>query len=142
MHARDQGADRVDRPQPPPCSPFVYRRRDAVCGENEQRSDRYVFFAVDEHGAAALELTYGSADPEVADEIVQVGRRGGALDDTEARAVRKHEGLVGAEVEFEGPGDRTWAERAARLALDAFAGGAAALPKAIPASLARAATSA
>lgn len=71
-----------------------------------------------------FELTFGEPDPEVADEIIAVARVSSALSPEEARAVRKHEGLLGAEVEFEGPGDHTWAERAARLILDAFALGA------------------
>jgi hypothetical protein len=66
MHARDERADRVDRPQPALRGSLVDGWRDTVCREDEQRSCGSFILAVDEHGAPLLEV---ADDVSVVDDL-------------------------------------------------------------------------
>jgi hypothetical protein len=70
-----------------------------------------------------LETRFKPADREFAEDFVYVGRRADVLDDREINAILGHKSILQAAVEFEGSA-RAWAERGARLALDAMAAGA------------------
>ena len=70
-----------------------------------------------------LDTRFAPADREFAEDFVFVGRRADVLDDRDINAVLAHKSLLQAAVEFEGSA-RSWAEKGARLALDAVAAGA------------------
>ncbi len=70
-----------------------------------------------------LETRFKAADREFAEDFVYVGRRAEVLDDRDINAVLGHKSILQAAVEFDGSA-RMWAERGARLALDAAAAGA------------------
>ena len=73
VHLRDERAGRVDRPEPALRRALAHGRRDPVRREDEQRAERRVLLALDEDGAAALEV---ADDVRVVDDLLaDVDRR-------------------------------------------------------------------
>ena len=71
-----------------------------------------------------LDCAFEGYSPDFVEEFAFVGRRAEVVDQRDLDGVRSHRGLLTASCEFEGPGDRRWAIRAAGLLLDVFEAGA------------------
>lgn len=73
------------------------------------------------------ELSFGPADAELAREMEAFGQRANTLSPEDISALARHQGLIGFEVEFEGPYKRQCAQAALRFAGEAMALGGAAV---------------
>jgi hypothetical protein len=71
-----------------------------------------------------LETLFEGPDSELAEDFVFVGRRADSINNADALAVRNHTSVLRAYAEFEGPGQRSWAQKGVTLALEAVAAGA------------------
>ncbi len=71
-----------------------------------------------------LETLFEGPDPEFAEDFVFVARRADSINNEDARAMRRHESIIRAYAEFEGPGQRRWAQAGVALALSAMEAGA------------------